>query len=108
MHKLMTILAAVLMTVSATAAPKHYELKSPDGNLVVSIEAGEGINYSLTHGQDLLLAVAVGAVLVHNVGQILIAEILQGADDGLAGGLTQTAQGSLGDGGGQLIQIHGF
>ena len=51
----MTILAAVLMTVSATAAPKHYELKSPDGNLVVSIEAGEGINYSLTHGQDLLL-----------------------------------------------------
>ena len=55
MHKLMTILAAVLMTVSATAAPKHYELKSPDGNLVVSIEAGEGISYSLTHGQDLLL-----------------------------------------------------
>ena len=51
----MTILAAVLMTVSATAAPKHYELKSPDGNLVVSIEAGEGISYSLTHGQDLLL-----------------------------------------------------
>ena len=42
MHKLITILAAVLMTVGATAAPKHYELKSPDGNLVVSIEAGEG------------------------------------------------------------------
>ena len=55
MHKLMTILAAVLMTVSAMAAPKHYELKSPDGNLVVSIEAGDGISYSLTHGQDLLL-----------------------------------------------------
>ena len=51
----MTILAAVLMTVGATAAPKHYELKSPDGNLVVSIEAGDGISYSLTHGQDLLL-----------------------------------------------------
>ena len=55
MHKLITILTALLMTVSATAAPKHYELKSPDGNLVVSIEAGEGISYSLTHGQDLLL-----------------------------------------------------
>lgn len=55
MQKLMTILAAVLMTVGAAAAPKHYELKSPDGNLVVSIEAGDGISYSLTHGQDLLL-----------------------------------------------------
>ena len=55
MQKLMTILAAVLMTVSAAAASKHYELKSPDGNLVVSIEAGEGISYSLTHGEDLLL-----------------------------------------------------
>ena len=55
MQKLMTILAAVLMTVSAAAASKHYELKSPDGDLVVSIEAGEGISYSLTHGEDLLL-----------------------------------------------------
>ena len=43
------------MTVSAAAASKHYELKSPDGDLVVSIEAGEGISYSLTHGEDLLL-----------------------------------------------------
>ena len=55
MQKLMTILAAVLMTVSAAAASKHYELKSPDGDLVVSIEAGEGISYSLTHGEDILL-----------------------------------------------------
>ena len=55
MNKLMTILAAVLMTAGAAAAPKHYELKSPDGNLVVSIEAGDGISYSLNHGQDLLL-----------------------------------------------------
>ena len=51
----MTILTAVLMTVSAAAASKHYELKSPDGKLVVSIQAGDGISYSLTHGQDLLL-----------------------------------------------------
>ena len=55
MQKLMTILTAVLMTVGAAATSKHYELKSPDGNLVVSIEAGDGISYSLTHGQDLLL-----------------------------------------------------
>ena len=51
----MTVLAAMFLIFSASAAPKSYELKSPDGNLVVSIEAGEGINYSLTHGQDLLL-----------------------------------------------------
>ena len=55
MQKLITILAAVLLTVSAAAASKHYELKSPDGNLTVSIDAGEGISYSLTHGGDLLL-----------------------------------------------------
>ena len=55
MQKLMTILVAVLMTVGAAAASKHYELKSPDGNVVVSIEAGEGVSYSLTHGQDLLI-----------------------------------------------------
>ena len=55
MQKLMTILVAVLMTVGAAAASKHYELKSPDGNIVVSIEAGEGVSYSLTHGQDLLI-----------------------------------------------------
>ena len=39
----MTILAALLMTVSAAAAPKHYELKSPDGRLKVNVEAGEGL-----------------------------------------------------------------
>ena len=55
MHKLMTIMAAVLITLGAAAAPTRYELKSPDGKLVVSIDAGEGISYSLTHGQDLLL-----------------------------------------------------
>ena len=55
MRKLITIMAAVLMTAGAAAAPKYYELKSPDGNIIVSIEAGEGISYSLTHGQDLLL-----------------------------------------------------
>ena len=55
MYKLMTILAALLMTVSAAAAPKHYELKSPDGRLKVNVEAGEGLGYSLEHDGDLLM-----------------------------------------------------
>ena len=55
MHKLITILAAVLMTVCAVAAPKHYELKSPDGNLTVKVETKDGLCYTLTHGDDLLL-----------------------------------------------------
>ena len=51
----MTILAVILMTVSAAAASKHYELKSPDGRLKVNIEAGEGLGYSLEHDGDLLM-----------------------------------------------------
>ena len=55
MQKLMTILAAVLMTVSAVAAPKSYELKSPDGKLKVNVDAKYGLGYTLSHGDDLLL-----------------------------------------------------
>ena len=55
MHKLITILAAVLMTVCAVAAPKHYELKSPDGKLTVKVETKDGLCYTLTHDDDLLL-----------------------------------------------------
>ena len=55
MHKLMTTLAALLVAASALAAPKIYDLKSPDGKLAVSVEAGEGIAYTLTHDGDLLL-----------------------------------------------------
>lgn len=55
MHRLMTTFAALLIAVSAFAAPKNYELKSPDGKLSVSVEAGEGISYTLTHGGDLLM-----------------------------------------------------
>lgn len=55
MHRLMTTFAALLIAVSAFAAPKNYELKSPDGKLSVYVEAGEGISYTLTHGGDLLM-----------------------------------------------------
>ena len=55
MHKLITTLAAALIAVTAFAAPKTYELKSPDGKLSVSVNAGEGIFYTLSHEGDLLL-----------------------------------------------------
>ena len=37
----------------ASAAPKSYELKSPDGKLLVSVN--EDLYYTLTHGPDILL-----------------------------------------------------
>ena len=55
MHKLMTILAAVLMTVSLNAQPNDYVLASPDGKLQVMVETGDGIHYSLVHDGDLLV-----------------------------------------------------
>ena len=55
MHKLMTILAAVLMTMSLNAQPNDYVLASPDGKLQVMVETGDGIHYSLVHDGDLLV-----------------------------------------------------
>ena len=55
MHKLMTILAAVLMTVSLNAQPNDYVIASPDGKLQVMVETGDGIHYSLVHDGDLLV-----------------------------------------------------
>ena len=55
MKKLMTICAAALVALSAVAAPKTYELTSPNGTVKVSVESGEGLSYTLTHGGDLLI-----------------------------------------------------
>ena len=55
MHKLITTLAIALVSLSAFAAPKTYRLNSPDGKLSVTVEAGEGISYTLSHEDDLLL-----------------------------------------------------
>ena len=51
----MTTLAIALISLSAFAAPKTYKLNSPDGKLSVTVEAGEGISYTLSHEDDLLL-----------------------------------------------------
>ena len=53
MRKLITTLAAALAAICAFAAPKSYELKSPDGKLVVKVD--ENLFYTLAHGSDLLI-----------------------------------------------------
>ena len=55
MHRLITTFAALLIAASAFAAPKNYGLNSPDGRLYVNVEAGDGISYTLTHKDDLLM-----------------------------------------------------
>lgn len=55
MHRLLTTLAAALMVISAFAAPKDYVLRSPDEKLLVTIETGNGISYTLKHDGDLML-----------------------------------------------------
>ena len=55
MKKLMTVCAMALMSLAAMAAPKTYELASPDGKFKVTVENGEGLTYTLSHDGDLLL-----------------------------------------------------
>ncbi len=55
MIRIMTALAAVLMTLSAMAAPKSYDLVSPDGRLKLHIDTEDGLEYSLEHDGDLLM-----------------------------------------------------
>lgn len=55
MMKLITFCMAAFITVSALAAPKSYDLISPDGKLKVTVESGEGLTYTLSHKGDLLI-----------------------------------------------------
>ena len=55
MKRFALMLSALFLAVGLSAAPKIYELASPDGGLRVSISAGDGISYTLTSGEDVLL-----------------------------------------------------
>lgn len=46
---------ALLITAAAYAAPKNYELSSPDGRLKVTVQAGDGLSYSIVHGDDQIM-----------------------------------------------------
>ena len=47
--------AMICVLTAASAAPKSYDLKSPDGKLGVTVKTGQEITYSVSHGQDIIL-----------------------------------------------------
>lgn len=55
MKRLITICALALLTVAAAAAPKVYNLASPDGKLKIAVENGEGVTYTLSYDGDMLI-----------------------------------------------------
>ena len=55
MRRFLFIAATVLFAFGAQAAPKTYQLKSPDGRIEVTVEAGEGISYMMTCCGDVIL-----------------------------------------------------
>ena len=55
MRRYFTLIATFMFAICAYAAPKTYELNSPDGKLNVSVKAGEELAYSLVYDGDILL-----------------------------------------------------
>ena len=55
MRRFLFIAATILFAFGAQAAPKTYQLKSPDGRIEVTVEAGEGISYMMTCCGDVIL-----------------------------------------------------
>ena len=53
--KRLLLFSLLLLCVSAFAQ-KQYTLQSPDKNITVTIEAGEQLTYSVTHGNTCVLA----------------------------------------------------
>ena len=50
------LLSALFMFCVSAFAQKQYTLQSPDKNITVTIEAGEQLTYSVTHGNTCVLA----------------------------------------------------
>ena len=55
MKRLITVCALALVSIAAAAAPKVYDLASPDGKFKVAVENGEGITYAVSYDGDLLI-----------------------------------------------------
>ena len=55
MHKLVITLALILSAFCASAAPKVYELESPDGRLKLTVKASNGIRFTLKQDMTVLL-----------------------------------------------------
>ena len=50
------ILSALLLVSVSAFAQKQYTLQSPDKAIIVTVEAGEQLTYSVTHGNTCVLA----------------------------------------------------
>ena len=55
MKRLISTLAVALFVVKVIAAPKSYELSSPDGTVRTVVTVGEEVNYSIWKNSDRLL-----------------------------------------------------
>ena len=55
MRKLVITLALILSAFCASAAPKVYELESPDGRLKLTVKASNGIRFTLKQDMTVLL-----------------------------------------------------
>jgi len=51
-----SLLAAFIVLCVSVFAQKQYTLQSPDGNITITIEMGEQLNYAVTHGNTCVLA----------------------------------------------------
>ena len=55
MKTMKLILIVGLMSVICPVSAKTYSLVSPDGNIEVSISAGDRLTYSLSVGKDVVI-----------------------------------------------------
>ena len=53
------LLSALLLVSVSAFAQKQYTLQSPDGKITVTVEVGEQLTYSVTHGNTCVLAPSV-------------------------------------------------
>lgn len=55
MKRFIIFIIVMMQALSSYGAAKAYDLASPDGRLKITVQAGEGIVYSLEHEGDLLM-----------------------------------------------------
>ena len=49
MNRISTCFASLLLSCALTAQAQQYQLNSPDGKLIVNIEAGQALNWAIAH-----------------------------------------------------------
>ena len=52
MNRISTCFASLLLSCALTAQAQQYQLNSPDGKLIVNIEAGQTLNWAIAHDRS--------------------------------------------------------